>query len=113
MNSIEIDVFKRGNDGVISSYAASQPNCPKELLVEVLKREKNDNVSYWAAGNPNCPIEMLKEVLGREKDDWVSSIASRNPNCPLEAKIKWMQAIGKIVKEDSTKHIIEYENKRR
>jgi len=118
MNSIEIDVFKRGNDGVISSYAASSissytassPNCPKELLVEVLKREKNDNISYWVARNSNCPKEILVEILRREKDDYVSRNAANNPNCPLKEKIEWMQVTGKIVKEDPKKHIIEYEN---
>jgi hypothetical protein len=90
----------------------ANPNCPPEILVEVLKRRKDDYVSYYAVRNPNCPIEMLKEVLDRGNDDWISKYASQNPNCPDEAKIKWMQKTGKIVKEDPSVHIIEYENKK-
>jgi len=77
------DILKRGNNCLVSLNAASNPNCPSEALVEVLKRGNNDGVSYWAI---------------------------KNPNCPPEAIIKWMYLIGKIVKEDPSKHIIEYEN---
>jgi hypothetical protein len=40
--------------------------------------------------------------LKRGNDDGVSCNAVENPNCPPEAKIKWMQATGKIEKEDPT-----------
>jgi len=52
----------------------------------------------------------LIEILKRGNYDVVSERAANNPNCPPEAKIKWMQATGKIEKEDESKgHIIEYE----
>jgi len=109
---ILIKVLRRKYTNLISMYAAKNPNCPPEILAEVLRRGNDDGVSQCAVRNPNCPIEMLKEVLDRENDDWVSKYASQNPNCPLEAKIKWMQAVGRIGKEDPSVHIIEYENKK-
>ena len=54
--------------------------------------------------------KILTDILKRGNDDWLSWYASNNTNCPYEARIKWMMKVGKIVKEDSTKHIIEYEN---
>ena len=80
------------------------------ILTEILRKGEDNWISWNAARNHNCPIETLLEVLKRGKEDWVSWNAADNPNCPLEARIKWMQATGRIVKEDSTKHIIEYEN---
>ena len=53
--------------------------------------------------------KILTDILREGKDDVISRRAYKNPNCPDEAKIKWMQATGKIVKEDPIKHIIEYE----
>jgi len=104
------EILKEGNDNLLSWYAVENPNCPPEALVEVLKRGEDDDLSRYAVENPNCPPEALVEVLKRGNYDWVSIGAYNNPNCPTEAIIKWMQKIGKIGKEDPTKHIIEYEN---
>jgi len=109
---ILIDILREGKNDWISCWAAENPNCPPEMLVEILKREKDDDVSQYAARNINCPSEILVEVLNKGKYDWISYIAVGNPNCPPEAKINWMYAIGKIGKEDPSKHIIEYENKK-
>ena len=105
------EVISRGNDDVVSCWAANNPNCPPEALGNVLSRGKDDNVSCWAAKNSNCPPEVLGSVLSRGNDDDVSHWASKNPNCPPLAKIKWMQATGRIEKEDPSKHIIEYDSK--
>ena len=106
------EILKRGHDDTVSCLAASNIKCPPEMLIEVLRRGKDDLVSIYASFNPNCPPEILAEVLKRGKDDLISWCAYRNPNCPDEYKIKWMQATGKIEKEDSSKHIIEYEDKK-
>jgi len=53
--------------------------------------------------------EILTDILIRVENDWVSWCTIKNPNCPPEIKIKWMKKYGLIVKEDSSKHIIEYE----
>jgi len=88
---------------------ARETKDPK-ILVEILRRGNNDLTSCEAARNPNCPPEILVEILKRGKNDRASYYAALyNPNCPDESKIKWMQVVGKIVKEDPSKHIIEYE----
>ena len=102
-------VLKRGKDDGVSWDAAKNPNCPGSALEMVLKRGKDDGVSCFAARHPNCPPETLTEVLKREKDDYVSRNAYKNPNCPIKLKIQWMQATGRIGKEDPSKHIIERE----
>jgi len=102
-------VLKRGSKNSISCYAAENPNCPVYLLEEILKRGENDSISYSASLNPNCPIYLLEMVLKRGKDDLVSRYASENPNCPALAKIEWMRSVGRIGKEDPSKHIIERE----
>jgi len=102
-------VLKRGNGDWVSQCAAENPNCPASALEMVLKRGKDDYVSWYAASNPNCPASALEMVLKRGKNDNVSLNASENPNCPALAKIRWMQATGKIGKEDPSKHIIERE----
>jgi len=107
-----IEILKRGKTDTVSCNASRNPNCPSEMLIEVLKRGNDDWVSRDIADNPNCPFEALVEVLKRGNDDNVSFYAFRNPSCPTEVKIKWMQAVGRIGKEDSSKHIIEYENKK-
>ena len=109
---ILINILREGKNDWISCCAAENPNCPPEMLVEILKKGKYDDVSQYAARNINCPSEILVEVLNKGKYNWVSYIAVRNSNCPPEAKIKWMYVIGKIGKEDPSKHIIEYENKK-
>jgi hypothetical protein len=48
-------------------------------------------------------------ILEKGKHNFVSLRASENPNCPPMARIKLMMQIGKIGKEDPTKHIIERE----
>ena len=80
-----------------------------KILTDILREGKDDYISCLAASNPNCPSEILVEVLRRGEDDWVSCKAASNPNCPIEEKIKWMQVTGRIEKENSSKHIIEYE----
>jgi len=102
-------ILKRGNDDYVSWCAAENPNCPAYLLEKILKRGKDDYVSCNVTANPNCPSEALVEVLKRGKDDDVSHFASKNHNCPALAKIQWMQATGRIGKEDPTKHIMETE----
>ena len=73
-------------------------------------KKYNTVIHQTAAKNPNCPVELLLEVLERGEDDDTSLLASENPSCPSEYRIKWLYKIGKITKEDSSKHIIEYEN---
>ena len=90
---------------------AKNPNTSPEILAKILRLGKDDFVSWNAAINPNCPPEVLAEVLKRGKDNTVSWYAAHNPNCPPLAKIKWMQATGRIEKEDPSKHIIEYDSK--
>jgi len=102
-------ILERGRDDSVSEYAARNHNCPALALEMVLKRGKDDFVSWDAAKNPNCPSSALEMVLNRGKDDSVSWNVSQNPNCPALAKITWMQATGKIGKEDPSKHIIERE----
>ena len=80
-----------------------------KALTDILREGKDDLFSRRAAYNKNCPKEILAEVLRRGKNDIVSYNVTKNRNCPDEAKIKWMQKTGKIVKEDPNKHIIEYE----
>ena len=104
-------VLKRGNNDFVSQYAASNPNCPASALEMVLKRGNSDNVSYYAVKNPNCPGSALEMVLKRGNNDNVSRIAARNPNCPALAKIKWMQATGRIGQFDPSKHIMESDEK--
>ena len=53
--------------------------------------------------------DVLNHKLKNGKNDEVSNNASHNPNCPIEERIKWMMKAGKIIKEDPSKHIIEYE----
>ena len=108
-SKILTDILREGKDDLFSRRAAYNKNCPKEILAEVLRRGKNDGVSHCAAGNPNCPTEILVEILKRGENDEVSNNASHNPNCPIEERIKWMMKAGKIIKEDPSKHIIEYE----
>ena len=103
------DILKEEKNDLLSWYAVENPNCPKEMLVEILRRGKDDWISWNAVRNTNCSPEMLAEILKRGKDNWVSHYVSRNPNCPPESIINWMYAIGKIGKEDPSKHIIEYE----
>jgi len=100
----------RGKDNWLARNAALNPYCPREILVEILKEGKNDLISWYAACNLNCPEEILAEILKRERNDKVSEYSSNNKNCPPEARINWMMKMGKIGKEDPSKHIIEYEN---
>jgi len=102
-------VLKRGNDDNVSYYAVQNPNCPVEALEMILEQGKDDGVSRHAAYNLNCPASALEMVLKRGKDDGISRYAAYNPNCPALAKIKWMQSVGIIGKEDPSKHIIERE----
>ena len=106
--SILIDILRTGDSEYLCILAVINRNCPLEILVEILKRG-TDNYSQYAARNPICPSEILVEVLERGKNDLVSYWASINPNCPIEAKINWMMKTGRILKEDPSKHIIEYE----
>jgi|GEM_PF-3024054 len=91
--------------------ALENSHCPPDILAKVLEKGYDDEASFFAANNDNCPPEALAKVLARGQDDTVSNYAALNPNCPPKAKIKWMQNIGKIGKEDPAKHIIEYEGK--
>jgi len=104
------EMFEQGNEDWISFHAVKNPNCPEEILVEILKKGNDNYMSQCAAENPSCPKEMLVEVLKRGNDGWVSRCAAENINCPDEARINWMYSTGRIKKEDSSKHIIEYEN---
>jgi hypothetical protein len=110
---ILVDILRKGKNDWVSGNAARNPNTPPEILAEVLKRGKNNNISYYAALNPNTPPEALAEVLRRGNDDYVSCYAAENPNCPLKEKILWMRATGKIGVEDPNKHIIEYEEEKK
>ena len=102
-------ILEKGNNDNVSCFAAQNPNCPASALEMILKRGNNDSVSHYAAINPNCPPQALVEVLKQGNNDYVSYYAAKNPNCPALAKIRWMQATGKIEQEDPTKHIIERE----
>jgi hypothetical protein len=107
------DILRKGNDDLVSCYAAENPNTPPEILVDILRKGKNDWVSGNAARNPNTPPEILAEVLKRGKNNNISYYAALNPNCPLKEKILWMRATGKIGVEDPNKHIIEYEEEKK
>ena len=109
---ILIDILREGKDDYISRCAAQNPNCPKEMLVEIFRKGKDSCISRRIPENYNCPPEILVEILKRENNDQISRYAAENPNCPPEAKINWMMKTGKIGKEDPSKHIIEYENKK-
>ena len=102
-------ILEHGNDDWISEIAASNPNCPPDVLRKILEKGYNDWISCAVSKNLNCPPEALEMVLKRGYDDRVSWNASQNPNCPALAKINWMRAVGKIGKEDPSKHIIEKE----
>jgi hypothetical protein len=79
------------------------------ILRKILEKGNDDVVSHYAAQNPNCPPEALVKILEKGKNDSVSQYAAENPNCPDLARVNWMRATGKIGKEDPTKHIIEKE----
>lgn len=86
-------ILGKGNDDLVSRYAANNPNCPPKILVEILRKGKDDGVSRGAASNPNCPPEALAEVLiggikGRRDDDLVLCYAVSNPKCPSEVLVK-------------------------
>jgi len=59
-------ILERGNDDIVSCYAASNPNCSPEVLRRVLDRGENNWVTWHAASNPNCPPDALAKVFGRE-----------------------------------------------
>ena len=107
------DILREGIDrgDYISQCAASNHNCPPDILKEIFKKGNNNWVYLSAIENPNCPSEILTEILnnGKCKNNLISCCAARNPNCPPEARINWMIKMGKIGKEDPSKHIIEYE----
>jgi len=92
------------------AMAIRNPSCPIHIINEILKTKNfNDWKFRFAVENPNCPPHELEEVLKRGINDDVSWVAANNPNCPIKAKIRWMQATGRIEKEDPSKHIIERE----
>ena len=91
---------------------AKETKDPK-ILIDILRKENDDFISCYAVQNPNCPPEMLVEILRNRNTDTISKYAAMNPNCPYEIKIKWMKERGLIVKEDPSKHIIEYENNKK
>ena len=83
-----------------------------KILKRILERGNNDIVSCYAASNPHCPPETLSEVLKRGNNDGVSRYAANNPHCPVLDKIHWLRAIGEIGIEDPSKgHIVEYNEK--
>jgi len=82
------EILKRGNNDGVSWDAASNPNCPTEILTEILRRGNNDIVSQYAAYNPNTPPEILTAILRRGNNNIVSYNAARNPNMPPEILIE-------------------------
>jgi len=101
------EVIREGHDFWPARWAMQNLNCPPELIVDVLRREQYDLISTYAINHRNCPTSIIEEILARGKDDTVSHYAANRSHCPIEAKIKWMKATGKIMKEDPKKHIID------
>lgn len=95
---------------VLGLIAIANPVCPQETL----KQTVLSYAPYFAESasrNPNCPTDILTTILEKGENDWLSKSIILNPKCPPGAKVKWMQATGKIIKEDPSKHVIEYDDK--
>jgi hypothetical protein len=102
-----LEVINRGDNSFTAKYAISNPNCPPEALRNAILNREFDAISRNAVENPRTPPEALEELLGRGRHDELSIRAIKNPSTPARAKIKWMEAVGRI---RSTKDIEETEN---
>jgi|GEM_PF-5084109 len=76
--------------------------------MKIYKIAQEDWYNYINARFTKDP-EILRKILEKGNYDDTSVNAAHNLNCPPDAKIKWMQIVGKIEKEDPNKHIIEKE----
>ena len=92
--------------------ALQNKKCSQDLLMRefnLLSQNADSNLSYITSivKNKNCPSDILKQIIDNPRNSIVKSIANNNENCPPDLKIKYLKDMGRIEKEDPSKHILE------
>lgn len=92
--------------------ALQNKRCSQDSLrmeFNLLSQNADSNLPYITSivKNKNCPPDILKQIIDNPRNSIIKSIANNNENCPPDSKIKYLKDMGRIEKEDPSKHILE------